>query len=83
MKLPEILSLDASQADAILLHIDLSPQLEAFEGHFPNNPLLPGVVQIDWAMRFAQLHLGIVSVSARDFQVKFRNKICPNEPLSL
>jgi 3-hydroxymyristoyl/3-hydroxydecanoyl-(acyl carrier protein) dehydratase len=82
MKLPPVLAI-ASKKDEVVLDIAISPHLEAFCGHFPNNPILPGVVQIDWAVRFAVLHLGIMEPAARDFQVKFRNIIRPDAPLSL
>jgi 3-hydroxymyristoyl/3-hydroxydecanoyl-(acyl carrier protein) dehydratase len=83
MKLPTLLAVDDSQKNEVILTIDMSPELAAFSGHFPNNPILPGVVQIDWAVRFAAIHFGIKEISARDFQVKFRNIIRPGEPLAL
>ncbi|MGB9154099.1 MAG: 3-hydroxyacyl-ACP dehydratase [Alphaproteobacteria bacterium] len=83
MKLPNVLAVDTSKNDEVVIDLELLPQLEAFCGHFPDNPILPGVVQIDWAVRFAASHLGIQNISMRDFQVKFRNIIRPNIPLSL
>jgi len=35
-----------------LLYVDAG--LPLFAGHFPDNPILPGVVQIDWAVSIAQ-----------------------------
>ncbi len=35
------------------LRLHLPPELRAFEGHFEGAPILAGVVQLDWAMRFA------------------------------
>ena len=83
MKLPNVLAVDTSKNNEVVIDLELPPQLEAFCGHFPDNPILPGVVQIDWAVRFASTYLGIQNISARDFQVKFRNIIRPNAPLSL
>jgi 3-hydroxymyristoyl/3-hydroxydecanoyl-(acyl carrier protein) dehydratase len=82
MKLPPVLAM-ASKKDEVILDIEISPQMEAFCGHFPYNPILPGVVQIDWVVRFAALHLGIEEPAVRDFQVKFRNVIRPDVPVSL
>ena len=83
MKLPDVLAINASKIDEVVLALAIPAQLEAFSGHFPNNPILPGVVQIDWAIRYAALHLGITKPETRDFQVKFRNIIRPNAPISL
>lgn len=30
--------------------LDISPDIIYFEGHFPGFPILPGVVQLDWAI---------------------------------
>jgi len=32
----------------------IDPSLPVFAGHFPGNPILPGIVQIDWAVTAAQ-----------------------------
>jgi len=32
----------------------VDPSLPVFAGHFPGNPILPGIVQIDWAVTAAQ-----------------------------
>lgn len=56
LKLPEIDSLERRQ-DGLRLHFALPLQLEYFDGHFPEVPLLPGVVQIGWAVELARLHL--------------------------
>ncbi|MFP3344650.1 hypothetical protein R0J87_19425, partial [Halomonas sp. SIMBA_159] len=38
-------------ADAAELEIELDPALAAFDGHFPQATILPGVAQLDWAVR--------------------------------
>ena len=83
MKLPCLLAVDASKFDEVSLDIDVLAELEAFRGHFPGHPILPGVVQVDWALRFANLHLAVEDAVAKDFQVKFRNVIFPGKPLTL
>jgi len=37
------------------LQIDIRPDTPAFDGHFDGAPILPGVAQIDWAIRLARL----------------------------
>ena len=49
---PAILStLDESPEHRWLMLI--SPELDWFRGHFPDNPVLPGVVQLHWAVTAA------------------------------
>lgn len=56
LTLPEIDSLERSP-EGLSLNFRISGQLEYFEGHFPEVPLLPGVIQVGWAVEFARLHL--------------------------
>jgi 3-hydroxymyristoyl/3-hydroxydecanoyl-(acyl carrier protein) dehydratase len=55
----------------------------AFQGHFPGDPILPGVIQVDWAIRFAIEAFGPLG----DFQglsnLKFMSIIRPEEILEL
>ena len=65
--------------------IDLvvEPDLFWFQGHFPERPTLPGVVQLDWALDFARRHLGLTVPAARCFQVKYKAVISPDTRLTL
>lgn len=36
------------------VELELVPELVVFDGHFPQAPILPGVAQIDWAIRFGR-----------------------------
>ena len=47
---------DAGKASATLL---ATAELAAFEGHFPQAPILPGVVMIDWAVRLGRDAFGV------------------------
>lgn len=53
----------------------------AFAGHFPGNPILPGVVLLD-----AAVHAASAAVTARHWQIvtaKFHNVVRPGERLTL
>jgi 3-hydroxymyristoyl/3-hydroxydecanoyl-(acyl carrier protein) dehydratase len=54
-----------------------------FEGHFPDQPVLPGVVQIDWALGFSEC-LGVnTGMFAAIPRVKFSALILPDMVLRL
>ncbi|HVA55977.1 MAG TPA: thioester dehydrase [Gammaproteobacteria bacterium] len=53
------------------------------EGHFPGQPILPGVVQIGWAVHFACEIYGYSPGVNRLEQVKFKRPILPGKYLTL
>lgn len=61
----------------------IAPGLRWFEDHFPDNPILPGVVQVHWAIRMGA-ELGF---DARQFvalpRVKFTAVIVPDSMVKL
>lgn len=83
MNLPPILA-KRETGGAVVFDLGLPDDLAVFRGHFPGLPVLPGVAQIDWALRLAKSH-GLIGGDAelRDFQVKFRSVIRPGIPLTL
>lgn len=64
------------------LAIDLHPDNPAFAGHFPELPVLPGVVQLDWAIRHAEPWYAGHGFAGID-QLKFREVIPPGRRLQL
>jgi len=69
-------------AELAVLQLTLDSALDIFQGHFPDVPILPGVAQIDWAMRLAERYFGVMPV-AQDFQIKFTDMIRPGMTLVL
>lgn len=80
---PRIVARRGGENGAVELDLEIDPALVWFQGHFPGHPILPGVVQIDWAVAFARDHLGLDLPAARDFQIKFRATILPGDRVTL
>jgi 3-hydroxymyristoyl/3-hydroxydecanoyl-(acyl carrier protein) dehydratase len=69
--------------DEVTLDLSIAADHPAYRGHFPTMPILAGVIQLDWVLQLAAIHLGIHHPAATDFQVKYRLPIEPGQPLSL
>ncbi|MBB5508967.1 AMP-binding protein [Paraburkholderia atlantica] len=59
------------------------PSLQHFAGHFPGLPILPGVVQVDWAARLAAGHWPRVRAVASVDRLKFMAPVSPGAVLEL
>jgi 3-hydroxymyristoyl/3-hydroxydecanoyl-(acyl carrier protein) dehydratase len=57
--------------------LDISPELDWFRGHFPGNPVLPGVVQLHWAVKVAQAIFGLTGAPAEIKRLKFKSIVMP------
>jgi 3-hydroxymyristoyl/3-hydroxydecanoyl-(acyl carrier protein) dehydratase len=79
---PDVLAVQRSDA-LIELELSLPRGLLYFEGHFDGFPILPGVVQLHWALRFARLHLPVGRRLLVEMQIKFRRPIRPEARLVL
>lgn len=70
-----------SQYAEFELHVPLD--LFWFKGHFPSNPILPGVVQLNWVMHYSKERLNIqYNIESIDV-IKFQIPILPNDNLLL
>jgi 3-hydroxymyristoyl/3-hydroxydecanoyl-(acyl carrier protein) dehydratase len=83
MSMPDVVAIDRPAEGRIVLTLRVPAGAAVFDGHFPGRPILPGVVQVDWAIRLAHRHLGLEQEVAREFQVKFRRVIGPDCALTL
>jgi len=70
-------------ADWIELDLFNRPDLLQLDGHFPTLAIVPGVAQIDWAVKMATRFLGLPLVAATSFQVKFHRLTLPETSVTL
>lgn len=99
--LPSVLGVRPSDVDdaaassaapfSVVIALRVPPDLAHFKGHFPGLPLLPGVVLIDWATRFAAKlaredaahHAWVSQAPTALQQVKFSAPVLPGARLEL
>lgn len=55
----------------------------AYAGHFPGQPILPGVVLLDVALHAVAEHQGLIAGSAQIRAAKFLSPVRPGEALQL
>lgn len=55
----------------------------AFAGHFPGEPILSGLLQVDWAIRLGRETFGLEDSFHRLDHLKFMAPIRPTEPVEL
>ena len=54
-----------------------------FAGHFPGQPILPGVLQVHWAYQFAAERFAIDGEFVRMTRLKFQKPVLPDDELLL
>lgn len=81
-KQPEVLNQQDIEGE---LYVELSvpPDLACFSGHFPTVPVLPGVVQVDWAMALGQALLDLPPRFAGMEVLKFQQLVRPGDRIDL
>lgn len=80
--LPQIDALERAQG-CLSLRFLVPENTSYFEGHFPGCPVLPGVVQVGWAIEFARLHIPFSARFRALAAVKFTRVIQPNAHVTL
>ena len=80
--LPEIDALEREK-DGLNLRFFVPETNCYFEGHFPGCAVLPGVVQVGWAIELARLHIPFSARFRSLAAVKFVRVIQPNAALAL
>lgn len=54
-----------------------------FQGHFPEAPIVPGLAQVDWAIRLGRESFGPLGDFSGMSNLKFQRIIVPDEPIEL
>ncbi|WP_266181305.1 hypothetical protein [Dyella humicola] len=78
-----LLLADHTHADESLLQLRLPLELRHFTCHFPRLPVLPGVVQLAWALELAAERLGTPRQCRRIDMLKFQRLLRPGDELQL
>ncbi|KAF1023047.1 MAG: 4-hydroxybenzoate--CoA/benzoate--CoA ligase [Paracidovorax wautersii] len=80
---PELLAREQAADGSGCLRLAIPPDLVFFSGHFPQAPVVPGVVQIEWARAWAG-ELWRLAFDAQEFEVlKFQRLMRPGDEVDL
>lgn len=81
-KAPEVLEQSETEGEWSL-QLAVPPDLAYFSGHFPTAPVLPGVVQVEWALNLGQ-HLMNLPAKFTGMEVlKFQQLVRPGDEVQL
>jgi acyl-coenzyme A synthetase/AMP-(fatty) acid ligase/3-hydroxymyristoyl/3-hydroxydecanoyl-(acyl carrier protein) dehydratase len=67
----------------VLLELVVPPDLLYFDGHFDLAPVLPGVVQVDWAIFYGRRHFALPAAFRGIQTLKFQQMIQPGVAVQL
>ena len=81
-RLPAVRILE-QEATRMLLELTVPANLLYFDGHFSIAPVLPGVVQVDWAIHYGRRHFGLEPGFKGINALKFQQMIRPEQPVQL
>ncbi len=79
---PEVLEQSASDGEWSL-QLSVPPDLAYFSGHFPKAPVLPGVVQVEWALNLGRQLLNLDGAFAGMEVLKFQQLVRPGDEIQL
>jgi len=80
---PEIIGVSRDSND-VELSLYVSQNLDCFKGHFPQTPILPGVVQLDWAIHFTKIYFELIDRELSHVEVlKYKAVIAPKSRIKM
>ena len=79
---PVVLTASAGGSEA-RIRLDVNPELSWFNGHFPGQPVLPGVIQLHWAVLISRALFGLEGVPSEVKRLKFKRTIVPPREVDL
>jgi len=79
---PKVLDLEQVSNEKAIVTIEVGKEIVYFRGHFPGSPVLPGIVQTDWVIKFACHIFNIEKFNIQKIaQLKFNRVIQPGANL--
>ncbi|MGF6168352.1 acyl-coenzyme A synthetase/AMP-(fatty) acid ligase/3-hydroxymyristoyl/3-hydroxydecanoyl-(acyl carrier protein) dehydratase [Pseudomonas moraviensis] len=81
-KAPEVLEQSETEGEWSL-QLSVPPDLAYFSGHFPKAPVLPGVVQVEWALNLGRQLLNLTGPFAGMEVLKFQQLVRPGDEIQL
>ncbi|TJY58293.1 acyl-CoA synthetase [Sinimarinibacterium sp. CAU 1509] len=79
---PRVISVERVDG-AVELALNVPASLACFPDHFPNYPMLPGVLQIGWAVDAARREFAVSGAARRIVGLKFMQPIRPGADIAL
>ena len=79
---PEILG-EKRATEGMVLALRIPEGLAYFAGHFDEIAVVPGVVQIQWAVHYARQYLGVARTFSQMEVIKFKELLLPGQCLDL
>ncbi|MEI6895104.1 MAG: thioester dehydrase [Colwellia sp.] len=71
------------QHDSVLLGLTINADLKCFKGHFDDVSVVPGVVQLEWAIVFSREYLAMQGDVLDVSVLKFQKLLLPSMEIQL